>query len=350
MKRKRNYSAVQVEDVRLKYCKTIFKPTSGRLMITKKVKGGKSDMVKKIISMLCTVSALLAVSLLPALITGCGGGGTFSADTSTGTIRVGITDKTNPDYEQVVVLVKEIRLVPSGKEGLADEDSALPVLPFNGPLSIDIMQLRFQQEILGTAAIPAGEYTQVRLILEQNPSNNPVNYVVLKSDPLTRIPLKTPSGQQSGVKVLGKFTVQEGVINTIMIDFDPNTAIVDTGSSDKNQKFILKPTGIRIVQTSQSLTTFGSLSGTVSAAQAWTSATVSVKPADSANSIANGLIYAENAGGQALWEAPFTSFVPAGQYRVHVLATGFAPYSSAITSVTTGADSPLGTITLSPAP
>jgi hypothetical protein len=261
-----------------------------------------------------------------------------------------MTDKTNPEYEQVVVLVKEIRLVPSGKEGLADEDSALPVLPFNGPRSIDIMQLKFQQELLGTGTIPAGEYTQVRLILEQNPSGSPVNYVVLKSDPAARIPLKTPSGQQSGVKVLGKFTVEEGVINTIMIDFDPNTAIVNTGSSDKNQKFILKPTGIRIVQTSQSLTNFGSLSGILSAARIWTSATVSVKPAGSPNSIASGLVYAEQVEGQALWQAPFTSFVPAGQYRVHVQASGFAPYSSALSTVTNGADTPLGTIILSPTP
>jgi hypothetical protein len=260
-----------------------------------------------------------------------------------------MTDKTNPEYEQVVVLVKEIRLVPEGKENLADEDSSLPVLPFNGPRSIDIMQLHFQQELLGTGTIPAGEYTQVRLILEQNPSGSPVNYVALKGDP-TRIPLKTPSGQQSGVKVLGKFTVQEGVINTIMIDFDPNTAIVDTGSSDKNQKFVLKPTGIRIVQTSESLTAFGSLSGTVSAARTWSSATVSVKPAGSATSIASGLVYAEQVVGQSLWQAPFTSFVPAGQYRVHVQAAGFAPYSSTVTTVTTGADSPLGAITLTPAP
>lgn len=287
--------------------------------------------------------------LLLTLLAGCGGGGSVSSDTSTGTLRVMMTDKTNPEYEQVVVLVKEIRLVPAGKENLADEDSSLPVLPFNGPRSIDIMQLHFQQELLGTGTIPAGEYTQVRLILEQNPSGSPVNYVVLKGDP-ARIPLKTPSGQQSGVKVPGIFTVQEGVINTIMIDFDPNTAIVDTGSSDKNQKFILKPTGIRIVQTSESLTTFGSLSGTVSAARTWSSATVSVKPAGSATSIASGLVYAEQVEGQNLWQAPFTSFVPAGQYRVHVQATGFAPYSSAVTPVITGADSPLGTITLTPLP
>lgn len=306
-------------------------------------------MVTRTISLWCTVSALLAVSLFPALFTGCGGG-SVSSSTSTGTIKVVMTDKTNPEYEQVVVLVKEIRLVPSGRENLSDEDSSLPVLPFNGPLSIDIMQLKFQQELLGTGAIPAGEYTQVRLILEQNPSGSPVNYVVLKSDPATRIPLKTPSGQQSGVKVLGKFTVEKNVLNTIMIDFDPNTAIVDTGSSDKNQKFILKPTGIRIVQTSQSLTVFGSLSGILSAAQAWTGATVSVKPSGGTTSIASGLVYAEQVEGQALWQAPFTSFVPAGQYRVHVQAAGFAPYSSAITTVNTGADSPLGTITLSPTP
>jgi hypothetical protein len=289
-------------------------------------------------------------------LSGCGGGGSdvgFVYTQPNGTLRIWVTDKQSDDFEHVVVSVKEIRVVPSGKEGLPDTDKGLPVIAtFPVPESIDIMSLHFQQELLGSGVIPAGTYTQVRLILEPNPSGSvePVNYVILKSEPGTKYPLKTPSGQQSGLKVLGRFTVEKNVIRTIVLDFDPNTAIVTTGSSEKNQKFILKPTGIRIVQPASDLTRFGSLSGTVSAAASWASAIVSVVPPGSTTAVASGEIFSEKVEGQNLWQAPFTSFVPAGQYRVHVQAPGFAPYSTAIATVAVEADTPLGVLTLKPAP
>jgi hypothetical protein len=294
------------------------------------------------------VAGVLVVGLAQLLLGGCSGSdSTFSYSSSTGTLRVSLTDKPNPDFDQVVVKIKEIRLVPTGKEDLEDDDSGLKTIPFDGPRSIDITKLQFQQELLGTGIVPAGSYSQVRLILEPNPDvGEPVNYVVLAGDESqTKYPLKTPSGQQSGVKVLGTFTVQAGVINAIMIDFDPSTAVVDTGSSEKNLKFILKPTGIRIVQTDQYLVEFGSVSGIISADLSWTSAIVYIIKPDSSDAIAAGEVFAEDADG--FWQAPFTSFVPAGNgYRLRVQADGFLPYSSASFNVYTGADTDLGTISL----
>jgi len=298
-----------------------------------------SGKFSKVISL---AGVVLVAALAIAQLAGCGGGGGAAA---TGTLQVGLTDKQSDDFQQVVVTIREVRVVPVGLESAADNDSRLPVIvTYSTPRTVDILTLRFQQEILGTITLPAGTYNQVRLILEPNPTGQgtPANYVILKSDLLTKIPLKTPSAQQSGLKVLGRFEVKPGIINAILLDFDPNTAIVIRGNGDYN----LKPTGIRIVQPAGPLTSFfGSLSGTVvSTFKDWSSATVAVVPQAGVNPIAAGTIFSNLSGSR--WEGPFSAFVPGGSYRVHVLAKGFAPYSSPMQAVSTGSDTPLGEIFL----
>jgi len=298
-----------------------------------------SGKFSKVISL---AGVVLVAALAIAQLAGCGGGGGAAA---TGTLQVGLTDKQSDDFQQVVVTIREVRVVPVGLESAADNDSRLPVIvTYSTPRTVDILTLRFQQEILGTITLPAGTYNQVRLILEPNPTGQgtPANYVILKSDLLTKIPLKTPSAQQSGLKVLGRFEVKPGIINAILLDFDPNTAIVIRGNGDYN----LKPTGIRIVQPAGPLTSFfGSLSGTVvSTFKDWSSATVAVVPQAGVNPIAAGTVFSNFSGSR--WEGPFTSFVPGGSYRVHVLAKGFAPYSSPMQTVSAGSDTPLGEIFL----
>jgi hypothetical protein len=289
--------------------------------------------------------AALAVGQLP----GCGGGGGGSVVAPpTGTLQVGLTDKQSDAFAHVVVAIKEVRLVPAGMENAADSDPGLPVVAtFATPHSVDILTLQFQQDILGTITLPAGNYNQVRLILAPNPNGQagPLNYLVLKTDLTTKIPLTTPSGQQSGLKVLGQFQVKPGVISAILLDFDPNTAIVAQGNGGYN----LKPTGIRIVQSTGPLSSFGSLSGTVvSTFKDFSSATVSVVPQGSTSAVAAGSIFSNFSSNR--WMGPFSAFVPGGSYRVHVQAKGFAPYSTPVQPVTAGSDTPLGNLVLVPLP
>lgn len=303
-----------------------------------------SGNLKKLCSM---VGVVLLAAVAFAQLSGCSGssGGTVKS----GTLQVGLTDKQSDDFQQVVVAIREVRLVPAGMENAGDNDARLPVVvSYSTPHIVDILTLRFQQEILGTVTIPAGSYSQVRLILEPNPSGqgrDPVNYLTLKTAPTVKIPLTTPSAQQSGLKVLGQFEVREGVINAILLDFDPNTAIVARGNGDYN----LKPTGIRIVQSSSPLSSFGSLSGTVvSTFRDWSSATVTVVPQNGVNPIAGSTIFSNFSGSR--WEGTFSAFVPSGIYRVHVQAGGFAPYSSPLKNVINGSDTALGDALLEPLP
>ena len=216
------------------------------------------------------------------------------------------------------------------------------------PHVVDILTLQFMQDLLGTITLPAGSYNQVRLILAPNPagqSADPVNYLTLKTAPSIKIPLTTPSGQQSGLKVLGRFEVKPGEINAILLDFDPNTAIVDRGNGDYN----LKPTGIRIIQLSSPLTTFGSITGTVvSTFKDFSSASISVVPQGSTSAVAAGTVFSNLSSNR--WEGPFSSFVPGGAYRVHVQAKGFALYSTSIQTVTVGSTASAGNLNLVPLP
>jgi hypothetical protein len=290
---------------------------------------------------------------------GCGGGnggGGTSPAAATGTLKLAITDKQSDEYAKVVISIREIRLAPTGKENAADDDPGLPVLAtFSTPRVIDVMQLQYAQQALGEKVLPSGTYNQIRLVLETNPAGqgqDPVNYVVLKSAPDVKRPLKAPSSQQSGLKLLGTVTVTANTLNVVTIDFDPNTAIVARGNAD----FTLKPTGIRLVQTSADLTTFGAIAGTVSSSfKDWSSATVSVKRRGTVvdvDPLAVGKVFSSYSGGK--WLGPFTSFVsPNAQgvsYKAFIAATRFRLYSSPGVSVTQGQTTNLGTITLVPQP
>jgi hypothetical protein len=285
-------------------------------------------------------------------IAACGGGSTGSGGTTS--LRVALTDKNSDLFSSVFVSIREVRVVPTGKEGLPDGDPALPLIAsFSTPISVDVMTLgpgkALLQRLLGEAVIPPGSYSQVRLVLEANPSGQgrlPVNYVTLASDPSTRIPLTTPSGQESGLKVLGPFEVKAGEINAIMLDFDPNTAIVARGNGGYN----VKPTGIRIVQVSDpsTLTDFGSITGGMTSFSSWSTATLSVVPRGSSSSIASGLVFSSYSGGR--WRGTYSAFVPGGTYRLFVKTPGFLPYSSPVTTVTAGAAASLPDFTLLPVP
>jgi hypothetical protein len=315
----------------------------------------ETHMFSNSLSLYKVLTVMTAAALALFQIQGCGGGGgvaPIGSTASTGTLKLSITDKPSDNYQNVVISIREIRVVPAGRENAPDNDPGLPVVAsFATPRVIDVMQLQFVQQALGDVNLPSGSYSQIRLILEPNPNGQgqqPANYLVLKSNLTTRIPLTTPSAQQSGLKVLGPIVIKPGVINAVMIDFDPNTAIVARGNGDYN----LKPTGIRLVQMSEVLTDYGSISGVVSSTfKDWSSATVSVKRRGAVNDIdpiAAGRIFANYTSGA--WQAPFAAFVPPStatvSYKTFITANGFRLYSSSAVPVFQGRTTDLGTIPL----
>lgn len=303
-------------------------------------------MLRKTLLGFKSVALLVTTAVALCLFYGCSGGSTAS----TGTLKLAITDKMSDSFANVVISIREIRVVPAGMENASDNDPGLPVVArFSTPRVIDVMQLQFVQQALGEVVLPAGTYSQIRLILEPNPNGMgqmPMNYLVLKTDPSSKIMMTTPSAQQSGLKILGPIEIKPGIINAVMIDFDPNTAIVDRGNGAYN----LKPTGIRLVQMADVLTQYGSISGNVKMFDRWSSATVSVKRRGLINDvdpIAAGRIFSNFTSNA--WQAPFAAFVPGSasvSYKTFVAANGFRTYSSPAVGVTQGFATSLGDIVL----
>lgn len=121
--------------------------------------------------------------------------------------------------------------------------------------------------LLATSTLADASVKQIRLILGSN------NTIVLNG---TTYPLSTPSAEQSGLKLLVNQTLQADIENNILIDFDANTSVVETGSGT----YKLKPV-LRTVVTA----TTGNISGSITPA-----GTLAVVSATSATS----LVYTSN--------------------------------------------------------
>lgn len=103
------------------------------------------------------------------------------------------------------------------------------------------------------------------------------------------------------------------------------------------------------------LTQYGSISGTVTAFDSWSSATVSVKRRGTVNDIdpiAAGRIFANYTSGT--WQTPFAAFVPPSSatisYKTFIAANGFRLYSSSAVGVLQSQTTDLGTIPLVKSP
>lgn len=99
--------------------------------------------------------------------------------------------------------------------------------------------------VLGDTSLPAGKYTQIRLIVEDS------NYVI---DNGIKHHLTIPSGTQTGIKLNHSFEIESGNLYELYLDFNVDKSINITG----NGAYKLKPT-IRVVPVVIS----GSISGQV---------------------------------------------------------------------------------------
>jgi hypothetical protein len=108
-------------------------------------------------------------------------------------------------------------------------------------------------EAIGSGEFSAGKYNQVRLIIGLQPEfetnllgdyHPEANYVILNDANDTVVPLKVPSGPQTGLKLVHLFTVGSGEIKELVLDFDACKSVIKAGNSGK---YILKPT-IKVIE------------------------------------------------------------------------------------------------------
>jgi len=180
---------------------------------------------------------ILAALSTAALLAACGGGGdSNSTSAGTGTMRLSLTDAPACGYDTVFVTIEKVRVHQSSSAG--ENDAGWSEVVLNAPQRIDLLTLTNGSLLpLGQTELPAGAYTQMRLVLAPNTATNPLANAI-KPTGGVETALTTPSGQQSGLKANVNLTVPAGQVADFAIDFDACKSFVKAGNSGK---YILKP-------------------------------------------------------------------------------------------------------------
>lgn len=236
----------------------------------------------------------VAVMSLLSFAVGCGsgGGGSESSDGSSsggsGTLSLLLQDAFSESYQAVYVTITEVQVCKGRNQ---DNDCDWQVVASPGK-TYNLLELRNGvREQLGIAELEAGSYTQMRLIIGNDPDNGMnllsqphkhANYVI--TTPGDEIyPLKVPSGFQTGIKIVHGFVIEENETTELILDFDASKSVVRAGASGK---WLLKPT-IKVLETAS----YSIVSGTVSANSR--GAIITIAPPPSTTPLQEALVSAQ---------------------------------------------------------
>ena len=258
-------------------------------------------------------SLLLALGLATLLVGGCSDDTTAPAQ-GTGFIKVNLVDAPG-DYQQVNVEVIRIEV---HRADPADSNSGWMVIS-EDTTYVDLLTLTAgNMAVLADSTLPAGSYTQVRLILGEN---NTVMVDSMLHD------LEVPSGQQSGLKLNHPFTINDGALYEFTLDFDADRSVHMTG----NGRYMLKPV-IRLIVDRTSGGLVGQVVPVAARAKIWTVAGMDTVTA-----------WADTVDGTFGF-----MMLPAGSYDLHIGATVgvYGDTTVAGVAVTAGQMADIGTVTL----
>jgi len=229
---------------------------------------------------------------------------TKNTSTTSSTLNVRLTDAPGP-YGAVNVDVQGVEVTGTNNTVMLNVNKGVYNL-------LDLANGK--DTLLGTGSLNEGSVEQIRLILGSN------NTVVVNN---VSYPLSTPSAEQSGLKLQVHQNLVGGVTYHILLDFDANKSIVETG----NGTYKLKPV-IRTIDAAIS----GSIKGMISPV-GLTATVTATKGTDSYSSVVD-------MSGNFL-----ISGVPSGIYSVVITpASPKLPVTIANVAVTTGVSTSTGTI------
>ncbi len=162
-----------------------------------------------------------------------------------------------PSSQKTPVTVK-ITDAPGYYDAINLHIDAIEIRTTSGSTTIDVAADPFnilnytmgKDTVIAGQDVPSGMIQEIRLKLNDSGNEIWVNGVVH--------PLKTPSGQSSGVKLKVQDELIPDVAYTLLLDFDASKSIVKTG----NDQYLLKPV-IRAIP----VATSGAITGTISPAE-----------------------------------------------------------------------------------
>ena len=198
------------------------------------------------------LGTVLPVIMSMALVA-CGGG---DGSRPTGSLTLGITDAPIDGADHVFIQFSSVTLKPSDDDDFIDDDGlggdgfggddnpSFETVEFDEPKRIDLLAQRNGQRrlLLSNEQVPAGEFESIRLGLDLGIGES---IIVIDGQ---EFDLDIPSGAESGLRVVNRFTILGGDSLDLTIDFDLRKSIIETplGSS----VFQLRPT-LRLVRTAE---------------------------------------------------------------------------------------------------
>lgn len=152
------------------------------------------------------------------------------AGTGAARMEVRMTDAPG-DYKAVFVDIQSVQIHTDANAN--DNSEGWTTLSNINPGVYNLLDFANGRDtLLAASNLPAGHISQIRLILGNN------NSLVLKDG--SSKPLKTPSGQQSGLKVKIDADLVSDVTYVVMLDFDAAKSVVARGNGDYNLKPVIR--------------------------------------------------------------------------------------------------------------
>lgn len=143
-----------------------------------------------------------------------------------GYLKIYLTD-TPTDFEEVNIVVSEVWIHEASDDTLENW-----ILLDSTTSTYDLLVLRNGVlALLDSSQLPAGHYTQLRLKVTDG------SYVVVDGDPYD---LEIPSGYTSGIKLNHQFTIEEGRIYELILDFDAEKSIIQKGTGEYQMKPVIR--------------------------------------------------------------------------------------------------------------
>lgn len=178
-----------------------------------------------------------SAAVAAAALVACGGG-----SQSTGTLGVSMTDAPACGFDAVNVTVQKVRVHQSATA--SENDSGWTDITLNPARKVNLLDLTNGVLMsLGEVPLPTGHYTQLRLVLDPNTGNAMANSVVPTGG--TEVSLDTPSGVQTGIKLVNQFDVKENERVDLVLDFDACKSVVSKGGGNR---YALKPV-VKVIPT-----------------------------------------------------------------------------------------------------
>jgi hypothetical protein len=178
---------------------------------------------------------ILAGVIVTAWACGSSSPTTTSPSPGAATLNVMLKDSPFSDAKALLVTFSEVSAHASGGDFMR-----LPFASGGSGRTCDLKKLTTAQDVLGTGPLPAGHYTQVRLVV----ASASLYFDNSSAGPACAATIAAPSGRSASVDVPAgevrlnrEFDLTSTTATTILLDFDGDQSVRETG----NGRFMMTP-------------------------------------------------------------------------------------------------------------